>query len=93
MRYVLGRTTTLGVADQKFGVSGRALYRDNLKYIDYRSDDGEQWQLLFDLAADPFEQRDLSAIPAYQDRLKQCRAALIEWCHQYDDRHAEKLID
>lgn len=62
--------------------SQRAVSDDRWKLIRYPAIDKTQ---LFDIVADPHEERDLAALPEHTERIKTLMAKLAELQKQYDD--------
>jgi arylsulfatase A-like enzyme len=62
---------------------GRMLRTAGYKYVAYNG--GERPEMLFDLAADPGETRNLVTDELSAGLLKQCRTQLAEWARAHDD--------
>ncbi|NRA27621.1 MAG: sulfatase-like hydrolase/transferase [Opitutales bacterium] len=90
-RDYIGIEMTLGVRDQPFGVSGRALYFDNFKYEHYTDDTGAVWEMLFDHESDPGELLNIANSEAHTEALKAARAKLVLWCGYHSDPYIGNL--
>lgn len=65
------------------GTTGRAVITARYKYVVYGW--GAHREQLFDLTADPGEQRNLAAESAFDTVLDDLRARLVDWCRRTDD--------
>jgi arylsulfatase A-like enzyme len=70
-------------AERKKDHRGRMVLTGRYKYMTFTR--GRQWQLLFDLEADPGEMNNLVDDPAWADVLEQHREILKTWMARTDD--------
>jgi arylsulfatase A-like enzyme len=83
----------LGVKAERYGVRGRALRYQDMKYVVYHTDAGEQIEQLFHLHSemDPGEMVDLSGDPAHAETLATCRRKLAAWCRRHHDGFCDRV--
>tara|TARA_B100002051_G_scaffold274499_1_gene315810 strand:+ start:551 stop:1894 length:1344 start_codon:yes stop_codon:yes gene_type:complete len=63
--------------DQSYGISGRALIKDQYKYAVYSY--GQNREQVFDLEKDPYEQVNLAKESRYSEILNDYRQTLYQW--------------
>ena len=63
--------------DQSYGITGRALIKDQYKYAVYS--DGQNREQVFDLKKDPYEQVNLAKESRYSEILNNYRQTLYQW--------------
>lgn len=67
---------------KSFGITGRAVFTGDWKYIVYS--EGDKREQLFNLKNDPGERHDLTLTGNHLDTLKGMKKHLVQWCRKQD---------